>query len=85
MGEGGGRESVSGSRAQSDPQKTEKAVNHRQNNDLLIIGSGDLSIAKQLVYSAIAVSTAVRRSSHKYNVRSTAVGEQLKQKTSPTF
>ena len=81
---GGGGERVSGSSAQSNPQKTEEAVDHRQNNNLLIIGSGDLAIAKQLVCSAIAVSTAVR-SSHKYNVRSTAVGEQLKQKASPTF
>ena len=31
-GGGGGSEGVSGSSAQSDPQKTEEAVDHRQND-----------------------------------------------------
>ena len=30
---GGGGEIVNGSSAQSDPQKTEEAVDHRQNNN----------------------------------------------------
>ena len=62
------------------PGKTEKAVDHRQNNSC-VNGGGDLAIARQLVYFAIAVSTAVR-SSHKDNVSSTAVAELLKQKKS---
>ena len=56
-GEGAGvkGERVSGSSAQCDPQKTEKAVDHIQNNNYVkAVGTS------QLVYCAIAVSTAVR-------------------------
>ena len=52
MGGGGGGGGESGSTAQSDPQKTVEAVaDHCQNS---------LAIAKQLLHSAVAVSTAVR-------------------------
>ena len=57
-GEGAGAKGkrVSSPPAQLDPQKTEKAVDHRQNNNYVkAVGTS------QLVYSAIAVSTAGRR------------------------
>ena len=54
-GGGGRRERASGSSAPSDPQKTEEAVNHRQNNCVKTVGT-----SPALVYSATAVSTAVR-------------------------
>ena len=38
-GEGGGGGRVSGSSAQSDPQKTEEAVDHRQNNYVKAVGT----------------------------------------------
>ena len=54
-------------------------MDRRQNNKML--RQCPLGIAQQLVYYAIAVSTAVRNS-HKDNVRSSAVEKQLKQKKS---
>ena len=42
---------MSGSSAQSDPQKTEEAVDHRQNNSY-VKAVGDLASVKQLVHSA---------------------------------
>ena len=58
-------------------------VDHRQNNSYVKV-AGTSPLRSDLCTPLIAVSTAVR-SSHKDNVRSTAVEEQLKQKTSPTF
>ena len=47
---------------------------------------GDLASAKQLVYPADCCSSNCgAEQSHKDNVHSTAVEEELKQKTSPTF
>ena len=51
---------MGGSSAQSDPQKTEEAVDRRQNNSY-VTAVTDLTIEKQLVYSAVAVSTESQR------------------------
>ena len=67
---GGGRKS--GLSERSDPQKTEEAKDHYQNN---YVGNGDLSSVKQLVYSANCCFNCCADNAH-----STAVEEQLKQK-----
>ena len=70
MGQGEGGERVkAGPRAPT--RKTEEAVDRRQNNGSVKVVS--LTIARQLVYYAIAVSTAVLGQSHKDKVRCTAV------------
>ena len=68
-----------GSSAQFDPQKTEEAVDHRQNNNY-VKAVGDLASAKQLVYSANCCFNSCAEQSHKDNVHSTAVEKQLKQR-----
>ena len=45
-----------------------------------MLGSGDLASAKQLVYSANCCFNCCAEQSHKDNVRSTVVEEQLKQR-----
>ena len=52
-------------------RKTEEAVDRRQNNGSVKVVS--LTIARQLVYYAVDVSTAVLGQSLKDNVRCTAV------------
>ena len=47
-------------RPRAPTRKTEKTVDHRQNNNYVKAVSRDLAIAQQLVYHANAVSTAVR-------------------------
>ena len=52
---------MSGSSAQSDPQKTEEAVDHRQNNYVKAVGTSPVRSNKCVLLTA--VSTAVRSSS----------------------
>ena len=68
---------MSGSSARSDRQKTEEAVDHRQNNYVKAVGTSP--VRSNLGTPLIAVSTAVR-TSHNDNVRSTAAEAQLKQR-----
>ena len=49
---------MSGSSARYNPQKTEEAVNHRQNNYVKAVGTS--SVGSNLCAPLIAVSTAVR-------------------------
>ena len=62
-------------RPRAPTRKTEKAVDHRQNNGS--VKAVSLAIAQQLEYFEVAVSTAVLGQSHKDNVRCAAVEEQL--------
>ena len=69
---------MSGWSARSDPQKTEEAMDHRQNNNC-VKAVGTSPVRSNLCTPLIAVSTAVPNS-HNDNVRSTTVEEQLKQR-----
>ena len=65
------------SSASSDPQKTEEAVDHCQNNSY-VKAVGASPVRSNLCTQLTSVSTAVRIS-HRDIVRSTAVEEQQKQ------
>ena len=69
---------VGGLSAQSDPQKTEEAVDHRQNN-CYVKAVGTSPLQSRLCTPLVAVA-AVVWSSHKDNVPSVTVEEQLKRK-----
>ena len=56
---GGGRAGESSSSARSDPQKSEEAVDHRQNNSY-IKAVGTSPVRSNLCAPLVAVSTAVR-------------------------
>ena len=79
-GGGGGGERVSGSSAQSDPQKTEEAVDHRQNNSY-VKAVGSSSVRSNYCTPLFAVSTALRSRVTKTMSVAQLWGEHLKQKT----
>ena len=64
---------------QAPTRKTKAAVDHRQNNKIL--RQRTPVIAQQLLYHAVAVQLLCRTESQR-QVRSSAVGKQLKQKKS---
>ena len=73
MGKGGQKSETS---KQAPTRKTKAAVDRRQNNKMCPPG-----VTQQLLYQTIAVPTDILNS-HKDNVRSSAVGKQLKRKKS---
>ena len=73
MGKGGNKSE------DSQTGKTKAAVDCRQNNKIKMFRQCPPGIAQLLQYHEVAVPTAMRNS-HKDNVRSSAVGKQLKQK-----
>ena len=74
MGKGGQKSETS---KQAPTRKTKAAVDRRQNNRML--RQSPSGIARLPPHHVIAVPTAMQNS---YNVRSPAVGKQLKQKSS---
>ena len=79
MGKGGQKSETS---KQAPTRKTKAPVDRRQNNRML--RQCPSGIAQRPPHHAIAVPTAMQNS-HKDNVRSSAVGKQLKQKNSPSL
>ena len=78
-GTSGKRGQKSETSKQAPTRKTKAAVDRRQNNRML--RQCPAGIAQQVPYHAIVVPIAMQNS-HKDNVRSSAVGKQLKRKKS---
>ena len=77
-GEGGRGRKSEGSTADTARKRPERPWNVARTVEVL--RRCPLAIAQRLVHCSIAVSTAVLGQSHKYNVRCTAVEEQLEAK-----